>query len=148
MGNRGSAMMTSIRVSLLRSNTSVMSPGRRTSSVRHVWLGGLLVGRLSMHWLHAITMRRCPLSVLVMTTTEMAGRAVLTTARLRHIWLHRHATRDDIGSYTATGGILRGCRAAEPLRELLYKRLGNIVDSDVNSVGNTKDNKRAFTGVR
>jgi hypothetical protein len=75
---------------------------------------------------------------LGLLTMEVARVLVLTSSRLRYVWLDRHAARDDVGSHTATSGILRRGRSTKALRQLLDESLGDIVHSDVHSVGNTK----------
>ena len=73
--------------------------------------------------------------------TEILRMGVLSAGGLGNVRLDRHAARDDIGSHTATGCVLRSGGSTKPLGELLNKSLSNIVHSNVHGVSNTEDDQ-------
>jgi hypothetical protein len=80
-------------------------------------------------------------------TTEVLRVRVLTSSWLGNVWLNRHAARDNVGSHTATGRILRRGGSTESLGQLLDQSLGNIVHSNVHSVSNTQNDQRTLARV-
>lgn len=73
--------------------------------------------------------------------------SVLTAGRLGDIRLDRHATRNHVSCCAAPGSVLGSTRATKTLRQLFDQCLSDIVHGNVNRIGNTKHDKRAFTRV-
>ena len=126
-------MRSSSRIALLRRTAIVY---RRLS---------LLLGWLTMKIWHAIRVRRRTLWLIVVAAI-VVRMTVLATSRLRHVRNDLHTARNDTSRSSASSSIRRSCWATEAFRQLLHKRLSNIVRCNVHSICDTENDERSFGG--
>lgn len=65
---------------------------------------------------------------------------VLSASRLRDVWDHLHAARNNARWSTTTSSICRSCRSTKPFSQLFHQCLSDVVSSDVNCISYTENN--------
>ena len=144
----GSTLLRGLGSSVRRGlGTAASIGGMGSTTIRH---GGLTDRRgcgLTMHIGDAVRATTSTVGVRVMPF-EGIRMTILTTGRLGNIRNHLHAAGHSPSRTTAPCSVSRGSRSTETLSELLDQGHGNVVRSNVNSIRNTKDNKRALSRQR
>lgn len=107
----------------------------------------LLLGRLTMKIWHAIRIRRCTLR-LVIVSSIVFWMTILASGGLRHVRNHLHTAGNDTGRSPTSSSVRRSCWTTKALGQLLYKRLSNVVRSNMHSICDTKNDERSFCGER
>lgn len=130
---------------LMWCGTSVRGMGSRT--IWHRSLANRGRGRLAMDV--GNTIGASSGSVLLgVVTLEVVRVAVLTTGGLGDVGNYLHATRYSTSRAAATGSIGRCCRAAKSFSQLLDKSYSDVVCRNMNSVGDTNNDKGTFCRQR
>ncbi len=131
-----------VRSRLVWTSTSIWSLG---GAIGHWLLGHRSRSVLSMKVRNTIGSSTC--SVLVgMVTLKCIRMAVLATSRLGHVRNNLHPTWNSSGRTAAPSRICGGRWSAKSFCKLLNEGHSNIVSSNVDSIGNTENNKRTLSG--
>ena len=130
---------------LLRIDLRLMWPGAGVA--RCLWRIAKVHGCLP--WLlrcltveirHAVGIGRSTLS-LVVVPSEIVRMSILSSSRLWHVRNDLHPTGHNTSGATAPRCIRRGSGTAKTFSQLLNQRLTNVIGSNVNGIGNTKNNQ-------
>jgi hypothetical protein len=138
--------LSAIPARLLRSGTGVVRARRaRVMKGTLLRLRRLLLRRLSMQI--RLSVRVCGGSVrLIVMPLEVFGMSVLPSSRLRNVRDDLHSARNDTSRSSTSSSVGGSSRTTKSLGKLLDKGACNVVCCDVDSVRNTKNNKRSLRG--
>lgn len=80
--------------------------------------------------------------------TVVVWMTIGTTSRLGHVRYDLHASRNDTSGSATSAGISGRSWTAKSLGELFIQSATDIVRGDVDSIGNSEDDKRSFCRQR